>query len=128
MKTALGCRHWLAGVAALTVLGSASAAWAGTKWGYTLSISSSNFSGSLANVRASSDANDYIGCVSNGSWAQCVARNSTTTKSCTSSDSSFIAAVNGIDASSFINVGYDAAGTCTWIKRGGLSYIAISQN
>ena len=106
-----------------TVLGGATA-WAGARWGTEVTVDTANrkAEGTIANVRASNDLVQTIGCVvrvSSGAPAavKCYATNSSgLAVQCGVTDPGFVQAVGAMTANSNIVFKWDAQGTCTYLS------------
>jgi hypothetical protein len=101
----------------------AGTSYAGTKTSATVTVSTASryAYGSMASARSSSDANQYIGCVTQGHaggaiLAVCSARNSAgVAASCSSTSSAVIQSVTNQTDHSWIRFEWDANGVCTFV-------------
>jgi hypothetical protein len=106
-----------------TVLGGATA-WAGARWGTEVTIDTANrrAEGTIANVRASNDIVQTIGCVVRANSgapaeARCYATNSSgLAVQCGSTEPGFVQAVGAMTSNSNIIFKWDAQGTCTYLS------------
>ena len=100
------------GVILLVMLFSGSA-FAGLKQTLPVIVTNSVFMGSIGTARNSADNTQFIACRDHGSFATCSARNSTgTTKSCTTTNATYLAVIRGMDDSSYLSTKFDSRGTC----------------
>lgn len=78
-------------------------------------ISNMNMSGALGLVRNTANNTEHIGCWNNGNGvASCSARTAGGTfASCTTSTAGHLLAIRSMNGDSYININYNAAGTCT---------------
>lgn len=112
MKTFIACA--VLGALALTPI----IATAGLKSSATVSITSTKFSGNLADVRNSADGVQYIGCQIGSEYSYCSARNAAgSSVMCSSSNPGVMAAIAAITPNSHLEV-YFSAGSCTtvWVR------------
>jgi hypothetical protein len=87
---------------------------AGTKGTYSVSVSTTAFSGSLGSARNSADTSQQIGCWSYSSGSgYCYGKDSTgATASCSTSDAAMLTAIKSVKGDSYIRVNY-SSGACT---------------
>jgi hypothetical protein len=109
----------------LGVIAGATQALAGYKVSFPVVISATSFGGTLGDIRASSDAIQYLGCVTrNGSAGNCTGKNTAgVTKSCAFNMTNNLAqAVATIGNLSNVVVWFDSSGWCTNIQVDNSSY------
>jgi hypothetical protein len=102
---------------------------AGARVRYPVSVSAGYIAGTLSGTRFSSDAFEYLQCVSYASgYVYCVAQDAAYhvgwCATTAAANPSFAADVLAIGSASYVSIWYDAAGTCTGITTYGGSQFA----
>jgi len=113
----------------VTMMLGGATAWAGARWGTEVTIDMVNrkAEGTMANVRASGDVVQTIGCViradlSAPASVTCYATDGTgLAVQCTTSQASFVQAASAMTSYSNVAFKWDAPGTCTYLSVGNLS-------
>ncbi len=96
----------------------AGTATAGQRWVYTVSVNdTSRFAnGAVADVRASADTQQSIGCYSNQYTASCFATTATgLSRSCSTGNAALIEVARSVGPESYIYFQWNTDGTCNYI-------------
>jgi hypothetical protein len=106
----------LIGLAALALTASA---FAGFHTGQAVVINDPAMfaNGDLGYVHNTPDLIQHIGCISNGTNAQCMARNlAGLTRACSTANPAHLAVIHSLNGDSHLHFGWNAAGQCTFIN------------